>query len=51
MTWMSWWLLALVVAGLAPLGIRALMDAYNRRAHERTERVLARAKHGAAADG
>ena len=37
----SWWLLALIVGGTAPLWIRALRNKWERRAQRRTERVLA----------
>jgi hypothetical protein len=37
----SWWLLAVVVGASAPLWVRALVNRWERRATQRTERVLA----------
>ena len=36
----SWWLLALVVGGASPLWVRALVNRWEHRAKQRTERVL-----------
>lgn len=37
----SWWLLALVLGGTAPLWIRAIVNRWERRARLRSERVVA----------
>jgi len=38
---LSWWLLALIVGGSAPLWVRALANRWEQRARRRTERILA----------
>ncbi len=40
----SWWLLALIVGGSAPLWIRGLNRRWEQRSQQRTERILERLK-------
>jgi hypothetical protein len=40
----SWWLLALIVGGMAPIWVRAIAERFERRARQRTEHLVASMK-------
>ena len=47
---LSWWLIALILGVSAPLWVRALVERWDRKARERTERLLASANKQAPPD-
>jgi len=42
-SFLSWWVVALIIGGTSPLWVKALADHWEKKTRERTQRLLDRA--------
>lgn len=45
-SYLSWWVVALIVGGTSPLWVKALADRWQKKTRDRTQRLLDRARLG-----